>query len=291
MCVDVILVVWRSSYICIHGNSLWCIPCTPSTSPHNRVAWHRHCALSLVGEPIMYPKINEFLDMLHHRKISSFLVTNAQFPDCIDDLRPICQLYVSIDASTEDSLKKIDRPLFKDFWPRFKNSLTALARKGQRTVYRLTIVKAWNDDEIANYAELVGLGSPDLIEVKGVTFCGDSKASNLTMGNVPWHQEVRNFVRTLADLLPGYEIASEHEHSNCLLLAQTKYKIDGVWHTWIDYDKFHDLVARGEPFRAMDYVAPTPEWAVFGAPEQGFDPAENRVVRRPRRPPANIGGC
>ncbi|XP_013911497.1 PREDICTED: S-adenosyl-L-methionine-dependent tRNA 4-demethylwyosine synthase-like [Thamnophis sirtalis] len=41
----------------------------------------KHCALSLVGEPIMYPQINQFLKLLHHRNISSFLVTNAQFPE------------------------------------------------------------------------------------------------------------------------------------------------------------------------------------------------------------------
>jgi hypothetical protein len=38
----------------------------------------KHCALSLVGEPIMYPRINELLKALHDRKISTFLVTNAQ---------------------------------------------------------------------------------------------------------------------------------------------------------------------------------------------------------------------
>jgi tRNA wybutosine-synthesizing protein 1 len=43
----------------------------------------RHCALSLVGEPIIYPYINEFIDLLHEKNISSFLVTNAQFPDKI----------------------------------------------------------------------------------------------------------------------------------------------------------------------------------------------------------------
>lgn len=41
----------------------------------------KHCALSLVGEPIMYPDINRFLRLLHQRGISSFLVTNAQFPE------------------------------------------------------------------------------------------------------------------------------------------------------------------------------------------------------------------
>ena len=43
----------------------------------------KHCALSLVGEPIMYPEINEFLNILHGKGISSFMVTNAQFPEAI----------------------------------------------------------------------------------------------------------------------------------------------------------------------------------------------------------------
>ncbi len=45
------------------------------------------------------------------------------------NLRPVTQLYVSVDASTKESLKKIDRPLFRDFWPRFLDSLEALADK------------------------------------------------------------------------------------------------------------------------------------------------------------------
>ena len=82
------------------------------------------------------------------------------------NLRPVTQLYVSVDASTKESLKKIDRPLFKDFWPRFLDSLEALGQKGQRTVYRLTLVKSWNTDEIKNYADLVSKGKPDFIEIK-----------------------------------------------------------------------------------------------------------------------------
>lgn len=42
---------------------------------------------------------------------------------------PVTQLYVSVDASTKDSLKRIDRPLFKDFWQRFLDSLKALGEK------------------------------------------------------------------------------------------------------------------------------------------------------------------
>ena len=33
-------------------------------------------------------------------------------------------------------------------------------------------------------------------------------------------------------------------------------------------------------FSANDYMAKTPDWAVFGAKEQGFDPAEERFYRK-----------
>lgn len=55
----------------------------------------RHCALSLVGEPIMYPEINTLVDELHRRRISTFLVTNAQFPDRIKILKPVTQVISS----------------------------------------------------------------------------------------------------------------------------------------------------------------------------------------------------
>ena len=38
--------------------------------------------------------------------------------------------------------------------------------QGQRTVYRLTLVKSWNSEELQNYADLVSIGKPDFIEVK-----------------------------------------------------------------------------------------------------------------------------
>jgi len=44
-------------------------------------------------------------------------------------LKPVTQLYVSVDASNKESLKKIDRPLFRDYWQRFLESLTALSEK------------------------------------------------------------------------------------------------------------------------------------------------------------------
>ncbi|XP_037436343.1 S-adenosyl-L-methionine-dependent tRNA 4-demethylwyosine synthase-like [Triticum dicoccoides] len=252
----------------------------------------RHCALSLVGEPIMYPEINTLVDDLHRRHISTFLVTNAQFPEKIKALKPITQLYVSVDAATKESLKAVDRPLFSDFWERFLDSLKSLHDKDQRTVYRLTLVKGWNVEEIDAYANLLKLGQPDFIEIKGVTYCGSSATSKLTMENVPWHADVKEFSEVLASKSGGiYELACEHVHSCCVLLAKVdKFKINGKWHTWIDYDRFNELVTSGKPFKSSDYMAVTPSWAVYGADEGGFDPDQARFKKERRHGAAALKG-
>lgn len=254
----------------------------PGVKPNRfKEAMHiRHCALSLVGEPIMYPKINELVDLLHQKRISSFLVTNAQFPNEIKNMHPVTQLYVSVDAGTKDSLKKIDRPLFKDFWERYLQCLDELKNKGQRTVYRLTLVKDFNTAELYDYGALISRGNPDFVEVKGVTYCGFSGSQPLTMKNVPYHIEVAQFCQELITFINGdYEIACVHEHSCSVLIAKKTFKINGKWHTWIDYEKFHDMVANGETFTSMDYIMETPQWAVYGDPNMGFDPEETRYKR------------
>jgi len=268
-----------------HYKSIHGMKDAPGVTPERYADAHRirHCALSLVGEPIMYPYIQEFLDLLHKKDISTFLVTNAQFPDRLKEIGPVTQLYISIDAATKDSLKAVDRPLFQDFWQRFLDSMDALKIKQQRTVYRLTLVKTWNMQELADYAALVARGMPSFIEIKGVTFCGKSDGYAMEMGNVPWHEEVRHFCQKLASYLSDdYELACEHKHSCCVLLARKEYKVNGKWHTWIDFDKFSELLRKGEPFNEFDYMAQTPDWAVWGAEEAGFNP-EHTWVRKERK--------
>lgn len=76
-----------------------------------------------------------------------------------------------------------------------------------------------------------------------IIFCS-SNTSKLTMENVPWHSDVKSFSEALATKSQGeYEVACEHVHSCCVLLAKTdKFRVNGQWFTWIDYEKFHDLV-------------------------------------------------
>ncbi len=249
----------------------------------------RHCALSLVGEPIFYPRINEFVDLLHGEKISSFLVCNAQHPQQLRDLKRVTQLYVSIDASNKDSLRKIDRPLHRDFWERFQSCLDILREKRfmQRTVFRLTLVKGFNiEDEAEGYADLVQKGLPCFVEIKGVTYCGTSSSASagLTMQNVPFYEEIVQFVEALNAALARrgleYGIAAEHEHSCCILLASNRFLIDGKWHTIINYDRFFELLDSGQDFAPEDYCKPTAEWALWG--NGGFDPRDERVDRKGR---------
>lgn len=253
----------------------------------------RHCALSLVGEPIFYPHINEFLGMLHAERISSFLVCNAQHPDQLAALGHVTQLYVSIDASNRESLRKIDRPLHRDFWERFQRCLDILRerRNKQRTVFRLTLVKGFNiEDEAEGYADLVERGLPCFVEVKGVTYCGTSTSSSagLTMGNVPFYHEVCEFVEALNAALKrrglAYGIAAEHAHSCCILIASERFRVEGRWHTLIDYERFFELLEEKGPegdFSPEDYMGEaTPEWATWG--NGGFDPRDQRVDRKGR---------
>ncbi|KAH7183971.1 hypothetical protein DER44DRAFT_865048 [Fusarium oxysporum] len=242
----------------------------------------KHCALSLVGEPIFYPYINEFLGMLHAERISSFLVCNAQHPDQLAALKVVTQLYVSIDAADKE---------------RFNRCLDILREKRfhHRTVFRLTLVKGFNvEEEAEGYARLVEQGLPCFVEVKGVTYCGTSTSSNagLSMSNVPFYWEVCDFVKALEKRLKEkglkYGIAAEHAHSCCILLASERFYVDGKWHTLIDYKKFFELLeSRGPPdeggWTPEDYMdaTPTPEWANWG--NGGFNPEDERVDRKGRK--------
>lgn len=248
----------------------------------------KHCALSLVGEPIFYPHINEFVGMLHERQISSFLVCNAQHPDQLANLSKVTQLYVSIDAPTKSDLKKVDRPLNGDFWERLMACLDILRTKQahQRTVFRLTLVKGFNMGDIASYADMVERAQPSQIEVKGATFCGSSNGNGnpLTMQNIPFYDECKSFVESLTKELrsrgQNYDLAAEHAHSCCILIAHDKFKINGKWHTHIDYPKFFQMLEEGREFCDMDYVKETPDWAVWGSEEAGFNPNDTRFDRK-----------
>lgn len=105
------------------------------------------------------------------------------------------------------------------------------------------------------------------------------------MSNVPFYEEVCEFVEALTKSLKRrglpYGIAAEHAHSCCILIASERFRVDGKWHTRIDYEKFFECLESKEAFTPEDYMgAETPEWATWG--QGGFDPRDERVDRKGR---------
>ncbi len=223
----------------------------------------KHAALSLTGEPITYPRINELIKLFNKKGISTFLVTNAQYPEQIKNLEPVTQLYESLDAPNKELLKEVDKPLFPDYWEKLLESLSALRGKKQRTCIRLTMIKGINDVEPENYAELIKTGNPDFIEIKAYMFVGASQ-KRLKKENMPTHEEVVAFAKTITPFLENYEIVSEHVPSRVVMLAKKKFFSNGKWLTWIDFEKYHELVNSGKDFSTEEYLKQTPATGITG---------------------------
>jgi len=208
----------------------------------------RHVALSLTGEPISYPDINKILREFHKRKISTFLVTNAQYPDQIEKIENITQFYISVDAPNKVLLKEIDRPLFSDYYERLIKGLEIMKRKKFRSCIRLTMIKDLNDTDITGYKKLIEVGQPDFIEVKGYMHVGASR-ENLERSNMPMHEEIDDFTNKLIKELPDYDIVSEHKPSRVLCLIRKDLK----GKQYIDFHKFFDIVNNGGIAGTEDY--------------------------------------
>ncbi len=218
----------------------------------------RHVALSLTGEPIVYPKISELINLFHKQKISTFLVTNGQYPELIKSLASVTQLYLSMDAPSKELAKRTGIPLFADFWERFNQSLEELSKKTGRTCIRLTMIKDVNMIEPEVYARLIKKASPGFIEVKAYMHVGASR-ERLEKKNMPSQKEIMNFSKKLLHHLTDYDIASDHYASRVVLLAKKSFKKNNEWHTWIDFEKFFSLENSGKDFSSDEYSAKTPD--------------------------------
>ena len=181
-----------------------------------------HFAISLTGEPTIYPHLNKLVELLHERGKTTFLVSNGQFPEQIKNLTPPTQLYISVDAPNEELLKKIDRPKFADAWNRLKKTLQNLREIDSRTTLRVTMIKGVNMVEPENYAALIKLAEPVFVEVKAYMCVGSSR-ERLTLENMPRHHEVKSFAEKIASE-SGYKVVDEKEESRVVLLMKEDFE-------------------------------------------------------------------
>jgi len=183
----------------------------------------RHFAISLAGEPTIYPKISELIKELKKRKITSFLVTNGMLPEVLAKIEPPTQLYVSLDAPNEEIYKKIDRPV-KGSWEKLMKTIRLLPKLGKktRTVLRLTLVKSINMQDAEGYARLIKIAKPKFVEVKAYMAVGFSR-KRLGPSFMPMHSEVKEFAKQISKY-SGYKIVDEKENSRVVLLMKKDTK-------------------------------------------------------------------
>ncbi len=184
-------------------------------------------AISLTGEPTLYPKINSLITELHKRKCCSFLVTNGLFPKTLERLERLpTQLYISVDAPNKELYQKIDHPLNKNAWNSFNKTLELLPSLNTRKVLRITLIKDLNMNNIQDYASLIKKAQPDFVEVKAYMWVGHSK-KNLELNNMPLHKEVVEFSKKLV-CATDLNLKDQKANSRVVLLSssQKKNKID-----------------------------------------------------------------
>jgi tRNA wybutosine-synthesizing protein 1 len=179
----------------------------------------KHIAISLTGEPTLYPKMNRFLEVCHERGITTFLVTNGTNPDALRALDPLpTQLYVSVTAPNAEVFRRLTLPAQEDAWERLLESLSVVRELRTRRVVRHTLVRGWNLGWADSYAKLDLIARPDFIEPKGYVYMGKSR-HRLGRDQEPTHEEISEFARRLATK-SGYLVLDESSDSKVVLLGR-----------------------------------------------------------------------
>ncbi|MDP7179685.1 MAG: 4-demethylwyosine synthase TYW1 [Candidatus Woesearchaeota archaeon] len=182
-----------------------------------------HFAISLSGEPTLYPKLPEFIKELKNRKISSFLVTNGTNPEMLKQLinQQPTQLYITLPAPDEQTYERICSPLVKNQWEKILESIN-LMNKFKRNTLRLTLAKDVNLIKPEKYAELIKQASPQFIEAKAYVWVGHSK-QRLEITNMPIHSEIIDFAKKISSLT-NFKIVDDKKESRVVLLMKDNFE-------------------------------------------------------------------
>jgi len=192
-----------------------------------------HYAISLSGEPTMYPKLPELIKYLKSLEAtkSIFLVTNGQEPDMIQKLQDEdalpTQLYLSTNAADYESFIKINKPKYDDSWERWNRTLDMLKDLDTRTVLRITLIRNYNDQKemIPAFADMFRKASPHFIEIKSYMHIGRS-TNRLEHENMLEMSEVKKFSEEIAKQSKIFSIMDESLVSRISILQNNERFID-----------------------------------------------------------------
>ncbi|MBD3215989.1 MAG: radical SAM protein [Candidatus Lokiarchaeota archaeon] len=138
---------------------------------HSEALYPNHAAISLDGEPLLYPRISELVHEFKKRNMTTFVVTNGTLPQRIEKLSPLpSQLYITLPAPNEKVYKKTCRPMIKNGWENIMESIKLVDSLSTRTLIRLTAVQNLNiDGYLDEYISLIEKANPNFFEIKGFT--------------------------------------------------------------------------------------------------------------------------
>ncbi len=177
----------------------------------------KHAAISLAGEPMLYPKIDDLIEEFHRRDFTTFLVTNGMTPEKLGSLKEEpTQLYISLDAPNKGIFNRLCSPQIEKGWDNLNKSLDLLSSFNCRKVLRMTCVKGYNMQNVDEYAEIIKRSSPDFVEIKAYMFVGYSR-KRLEWENMPSNQEIYDFADSVAEKC-GLEIKDKAYESRVVLL-------------------------------------------------------------------------
>ena len=123
-------------------------------------------AISLDGEPTLYPKLPELIKKIKSTDSTVFLVTNGTNPTMLKELiKKIAEptnLYISVYGTSEKMYKKVCNPLVPRVFDKIKKSLKLMKKfKEARTVFRITAVKGLTMVDSEGYSKLIKIAKPD----------------------------------------------------------------------------------------------------------------------------------
>ncbi len=179
----------------------------------------KHAAISLAGEPTLYPYLPELVDEFSRNGITTFVVTNGTNPEMVERINPT-QLYMSLDAPDRETYNSVCSPRSSDYWENINRSLEILGKKAERTAVRVTLIKGENMFNPSEYARLLEIANPDFVELKAYMHLGFSRR-RLPRDAMPSHDEVLSFAHKIAHEM-GYKIADDVETSRVVLLSKTE---------------------------------------------------------------------
>ncbi len=179
----------------------------------------KHAAISLIGEPTLYPYLKGLIQEFHSHDMTTFVVTNGTNPDVLREINP-SQLYLSLNAPDEAIYKRVAHA---SYWPRINESLDELRRKKgrTRTVIRITGIEGLNMVNPGGYAEVLKRANPDFIEVKAYMHIGYSR-KQLPREAMPAYSRVKEFASEIAERLAA---AAYDAKANAKANANYNYRI------------------------------------------------------------------